>query len=305
MRRALLIVLAFLAGAAAPDKIGFARYTVGDAEVTALDDGTIQLPLSALSPQARVVPIAARDPAIRDGKAAISINAFLVRMSGHTVLIDTGSGTCTGLVHGTLADNLRKAGVTPDQIDMVLLTHLHFDHICGLLTPDRQRAFPNATVWVAKAETAYWLDEKIAASQPEDQRGGFLAARLSLGPYEAAGKLHAFGGDPVILPGLTTVSAPGHTPGHTAYLLQSGGQSLLFWGDIIHFPTVQFEAPDITVVSDVDKIAARASRMTLLTRAVQGGTAVAGSHLPFPGIGDVRKAGDGYTFALTPAGRLR
>ncbi len=302
MKRAVLVLLALISGAAAPDQT--ARYTVGKTVVTALDDGTLQLPLWALSPAARVAPIAARDPAIHDGKAAISINAFLIQTAGHTVLVDTGSGTCTDLVHGKLVDLLRKASVSPDQVDMVLLTHLHFDHVCGLLTQDRQSAFPKATVWVAKAETAYWLDEKIAAGLPEDQRGGFLAARLSLAPYQAAGRLHTFEGETTILPGLKAVPASGHTPGHTAYLLQSEGHSVLFWGDIIHFPTVQFEAPDVTVVSDVDKTGARASRMKLLAEAAQSGIAIAGAHLPFPGIGHIRKNGDGYAFEPAAPGYL-
>jgi glyoxylase-like metal-dependent hydrolase (beta-lactamase superfamily II) len=304
MRHALAVVLAILAGAAAPDHSRLARYTVGTAIVTALHDSSLQLPLSALSPAALVAPIAARDPAINDGKATISINAFLIQMSGHTILVDAGSGTCTDLVKGNVIDDLREAGVSPDDVDLVLLTHLHFDHDCGLITRQRQRAYPNATVWLAQSESAYWLDDKIAASQPDAQRGGFLAARLSLAPYEIAGRIHTFKGRATILPGIEAVPAPGHTPGHTAYLLRSEGHALLFWGDIVHFPTVQFEAPDITVVSDTDPAEARATRLNLLGMLADGGMPVAGAHLPFPGVGHVRKNGDGYIFEPAVPGRL-
>ncbi len=265
MKPIILIALALFIGAAhaGPDQTRLVRYTAGKIVVTALKDGTLRLPISAMSPADRVTPVAAHDPAIKDGKAVISINAFLVQMPGHTVLIDAGSGTCSGLVHGEVLNDLRTAGVSPGQIDMVLLTHLHFDHVCGLLAPDGHRAFPTASVWVAQAEAAYWLDEKIAAKQPQNQRGGFRFAQQSLAPYQAAGRVHTFKGETVLLPGLKAIPAPGHTPGHTAYLLHSEGHSLLFWGDIIHFPTVQFEAPDITMASDVDPAAARATRLSL------------------------------------------
>lgn len=295
---AFLLCLATTAYAGSPS--GVFRYTVGDVLVTALDDGTLALPITAMAPPERVAPIAARDPAIKDGKAVISVNAFLLQMAGHNVLIDAGSGTCTGLIQGKVADDLHAAGVPPDKIDMVLVTHLHFDHVCGLITRDRQRAYPNATVWVAKQEVGYWLDEKIAASQPEDQRGGFLAAHISLAPYEAAKKVHYFEGETEILSGLKALPAPGHTPGHTAYLLASGKQSLLFWGDIIHFPTVQFQGPDITIGSDVDKEAARSTRMRLFEQVANRDTLIAGAHLPFPGIGHLRKDSTGYAFLPVP-----
>jgi glyoxylase-like metal-dependent hydrolase (beta-lactamase superfamily II) len=304
---ALLAVLAsFIADpnaalAAAPqhrDQVpGFFRLQVGDLEVTALSDGvTVIDPHWLTGKKATMDGIEKgfyEDPHLLDGAE----NGFLVNTGKQLILVDAGAGTWFGAAFGRLANSLRSAGYTVDQVDLVLVTHLHSDHIGGLTTQDGTRVFPNADIYVAKAESDFWLSPEIAAKAPKDAQPFFQSAQAIAAPYIKAGKWHTFSGSEPVVDGVRVVPLPGHTPGHTGYEFSSKGQKILFWGDIIHAQRVQLQHPEVTVVFDIDPTAAAATRNQLLHKLAREDVVIAGPHMLFPGLGRLRKEGRGYFWA--------
>ncbi len=224
-----------------------------------------------------------------------SVNAYLVDTGQHRILVDAGNAKCYGWNLDGVAANLLAAGYGPDEIDIVVLTHLHGDHVCGLATPDGKRAYPNATVWVAQEEADYWLGERNSKTPPPQVRAVFALYGPSMRTFKP--------GD-AIAPGMRIVPAHGHTPGHTAFLFESGGASLLAWGDIVHCQPVQFPHPEASIGSDADRQEAVTTRLALFDRSAKDGTLIAGSHLPFPGIGRIRKEADGFTWIPVEFGPL-
>ena len=275
--------------AAHPAQIGVFRYRLGDVEITALSDGTVPLDLHELLKGASTADI---DKALartyRHNPVETSVNTFLVDTGSRRVLIDTGAG-------GRLLDSLKAAGYEPSQIDDVLITHAHGDHIGGLVH-DGKLVFSNATVHIAKADVDFFLDPKNQNGVPGYDKSYFVTATAMLGPVKAAGKLDTFSGATQILPGIASIPAPGHTPGHSFYRVESKGQSMLFVGDLVHAEAVQFPDPKVTIAFDVDQSKAQAERMADFKRFATDGQAVAAAHLPFPGIGHVRRQGTGYDF---------
>jgi len=226
---------------------------------------------------------------VPSGRAPASILGFLLRSPEATVLIDTGMGS------GTLGQALAETGVAPEDISLVLLTHLHGDHLGGLVTDGRQ-TFPKAQVRLAKEENDFWLDEASPVKFP-DRKANFDLARQVLAAYGEKVQPFEFGAE--VTPGLTAVAATGHTPGHAVYLLSSGKEKILFWGDVLHAAALQFPRPDLSPVYDFDPAAAAATRLEVLTLAAKEGLIVAGAHLPFPGLGRVT-AGPPPSFTFTP-----
>ncbi|GHV18811.1 hypothetical protein AGMMS49959_01660 [Planctomycetales bacterium] len=211
-----------------------------------------------------------------DGKFPMEINAFLVKNGEKNILIDTGFG-------GAIIDGMRGVGVEPEQVNTVLITHTHGDHIGGLSTGGAAR-FPNAELFL---------------SQPEQVWGSGNAATVAaLAPY--AGRLRtfkpaAYDGDAVaVADGITAIAAFGHTPGHTVYLLASNGEKLLIGGDLFHVPAIQFPVPEVSVIYDSDPVAAAATRRQILEYVAREKIPVAGMHLHYPAIGTVEKNGDGF-----------
>jgi glyoxylase-like metal-dependent hydrolase (beta-lactamase superfamily II) len=195
-----------------------------------------------------------------------------------------------------MSSNLAAAGIAPEAIDAVILTHMHPDHAAGLLTPDKAIAFPNATVHVNIGELAFWSSETAYAATPEASRKFFDIARAAIKPYADAGRVKTFTDGAEILPGFTAVEALGHTPGHSMIRVASEGRDLLLWGDIIHNFALQFTEPQRSIAFDTDKDKALASRLRVLDMVATDKTLIAGSHLPFPGLGHVAKAGAGYGY---------
>lgn len=281
---------------------GVYHQQIGTLQVTALFDGTVALgrtELVGIAPGAvtrlldhRYVP--------EDGKGLqTAVNAYLVQRGDHLTLVDTGTAQCFGPGLGQVLGNLRAAGYDPAEVDDVLLTHAHPDHLCGLLDAKDQIAFPNATVWLSAADAAYWLDPASEATAPQGVRFAFALARKAVAPYEAAGKLRRFQPGQPLPAGVSALDSHGHTPGHVSWRLDGGnGQSLLVWGDVVHFHAVQFARPDASYEADSDRAAAIASRRAMMAQAADQGWWVAGAHLPFPGLGHVRR--EGGAFAWVP-----
>ena len=198
---------------------------------------------------------------------------------------------------GRLVGSLRSAGYTPEEVDVVLLTHLHSDHVGGLTTQDGKRVFPNADVYVAKAESDFWLSPEIAAKAPKDAQPFFQSAQAIAAPYITAGKWHTFSGSEPIVDGMQVVPLPGHTPGLTGYEFSSKGQQILFWGDIVHAQRVQLQHPEVTTIFDTDQTAAAATRHKLLSKLAREEVLIATPHTSsFPPLGRLREEGNGYSW---------
>src|SRR6266849_6253956 len=277
---------------------GFYRLKVGDLEVTALFDGFAVFDPHWLNGTKAtmdgVVKELHEDPHMLEA----SVTGFLVNTGKQLILVDAGAGTWYGGgAFGRLAGSLRSAGYAPEEVDLVLVTHLHSDHVGGLTTQDGKRVFPNAEVYVAKAESDFWLSPESAAKAPKEAQEFFQAAQAICAPYIKAGKWHTFSSSDEIGEGIKTVSLPGHTPGHTGYEFSSKGQKILFWGDTIHAPSVQLKHPELGVVFDVGLAAAVATRKKLLPTLVDGTVLIAGPHLVFPGVGRLHEDGNAYGWA--------
>jgi len=290
------------ARAAAPqhhDQVpGFQRLAVGDLEVTSLYDGGGQFEPRWLNGRKKVMTAVAstvqKEPHFLDGAES----GFLVNTGKQVILVDAGAGQWWGGgALGRLETSLRSAGYTPEQVDLVLITHLHSDHIGGLTTRDGMRVFSNAEVYVAKAENDFWLSSEIAAKAPKEAQEFFQGAQAISASYIKAGRWHTFSSSDEIGEGIKIVPLPGHTPGHTGYEFSSKGQRILFWGDVIHAQSVQLKHPEVSVAFDIDPAAAVATRNKLLTALVDGKVLVAGPHMAFPGAGRLRKDGNAYSWA--------
>ncbi len=294
----LLCLAAVAQGATPPLKSqvpGWYRMMVGDIEVTALYDGYIDLDTSLMknaTPQ-EVERGLSRAFLPATGKVQTSVNAFLLNIGGHLVLIDTGTAHNFGPTLGLVVQNLKASGYDPSQVERILLTHLHADHQGGLLTDEGKAVFPNAIISPSRTESDYWLDAAQMAKAPADGKDTFQLAQKTFAVYKALGHWQPFEPNSVIVPGITAM-ATGHTPGHSSYIVESRGKKLVVTGDVIHFGVVQFARPDVVVQFDTDNAKALASRKALFAQAAKDRFLLAGAHLSFPGIGHIRPSGQGY-----------
>ena len=284
--------------AEATEMKGGYRMMVGDFEVTTLSDGVNQRPVKQQSQllQGNMEKIKdVLERAYPDGQIESTVNAFLINTGSKLVLIDTGNGKMGSPTMGNVLNNLRAVGYQPEQIDEIYLTHMHGDHIGGLVS-GTERVFPNATVYVNKHEADYWMDDGNQNVAPDAAKRTFKVAKEMITPYITAGKFKTFEGNIQLTPGIRAEALFGHTPGHTAYVIESKGTTLVLWGDIIHVATVQFEDPSVTIAYDSDKDEAAKVRQQILAEAVKNNWLVGGAHLAFPGIGHVQANSGGYRF---------
>ncbi|KQQ88942.1 MBL fold metallo-hydrolase [Massilia sp. Leaf139] len=272
---------------------GYFRMMLGDFEVTPLSDGTVDLPVDKLLTQKADKTNAALAKAHLKAPLETSDNAFLINTGSKLILIDTGAGVLFGPTLGKLLANMKAAGYSAEQVDEVYLTHMHSDHLGGLLVQSKM-AFPNATVRAAKKEADHWLSQANMDKAPEDGKGTFKNAMAALDPYVKAGKFKTFEGDVEVSPGIRAQGGHGHTPGHTTFVVESRGQKMVAIGDLIHVGAVQFEDPAVTIGFDGDQKAAAAARKKLFDAAAKDGALIGGAHLQFPGLGYLRTEGKGY-----------
>lgn len=272
-----------------PD-ITFPSRQVGDLKIAAIGDGCLGLSLDLLS---NIDPAdAARmqaEAGVKD-HSSVHINCYLVRGCGRTVLIDAGAGGFRQC-GGHLPTNLSLAGIEPAEIDTILLTHAHPDHVGGLLDASGASAFPNAELVVHHREVAFWQDDGNLSRAPERARGNFFLARRAFDGYRA--RLRSFEAGEV-LPGVTAVPLPGHTDGHTGYRFDSGDDRLLVWGDIVHFPQIQIPRPDVSIALDRDMHLAAETRSRLLDVVSSDRLLVAGMHLSAQGFARVERRQSKY-----------
>jgi glyoxylase-like metal-dependent hydrolase (beta-lactamase superfamily II) len=295
---ALAVTLAAHAGApqVGTQAPGWYRMMLGDFEVTALSDGTVDLDVKQLLTNVKPREVdALLKRSFTANPVRTSVNGYLVNTGDKLVLVDTGAAGLFGPTLGKLVENLKASGYQPEQVDAVVITHLHPDHVGGVMANGRA-VFPNATLHVDQRDAGYWLSAEQLAKAPEAAKGFFQGAMASTKPYADAGKLKTFDGNTTLVPGIRALAAYGHTPGHSVYAVESKGQKLLLWGDLMHVSAVQFAKPVVTIQFDVDSKSASVQRRNAYTDAAKGGYLVAAAHLPFPGIGRLRAEGAGYRF---------
>jgi len=272
---------------------GFYRTMLGDFELTVLSDGTLDLDADKLLKQ----PAAKTDAALKKhflgAPVETSVNAFLVNTGAKLVLIDAGTGALFGPTLGKLVANLKAAGYQPEQVDDIFITHMHPDHVGGLVA-DGKLAFPNAVVHADKRDADFWLSPATLEQAPADSKPFVQGAQASLGPEVAAGKFEPFTGSGEIVPGVRALSSYGHTAGHTSYVVESKGNRLVVVGDLIHVGAVQFDDPAVTIGFDMDAKAAAAARAQVFAQAAKEGALVGAAHISFPGLGHLRAAGKSW-----------
>ena len=249
---------------------------LGDLSVIMLSDGETGMPTSSLhGPDGAPLPAEALASAdLLAGQLRLPVRAFVVRGPAECLLIDSGAGRAWHSTLGHLPGAMIEAGIGPGEVTMIALTHTHLDHVSGLVDADGGLAFPNARrLLVATEELSAF--RAIARMIPVLPR--VMPLEQGDGPMR----------------GVTAINAPGHSPGHMAFLVEG---RLLIWGDVVHHAAVQFARPEVTWAFDADPDMARVTRLELMEQAVEAGWLVAGAHLPWPGIGSIARAGHGYAF---------
>ncbi|MET0401912.1 MAG: MBL fold metallo-hydrolase [Cystobacter sp.] len=277
---------------------GVYRYRVGDFQVTALSDGSVPQELHSLLTGTSAEEVdALLHRAFLSNPVEASITAFLVDTGSRLILVDTGAGSLFGPgMGGKLLGSLKSAGYEPEQIDDILITHIHTDHSGGLVS-EGNRLFPRATVHVGRQDLDFFLSPANQGGVKGYDKKYFQEATKTVSPYVKAGKVRPFSGETQLYPGVKAIPTPGHTPGHAFYLIESRGESMQFIGDVVHVASVQFPKPAITIVYDVSPREAQAQREWRFDLAAKGRTLIAAPHLPFPGIGHVRAEKEGgYSF---------
>ena len=282
-----LIVLLFALETMGQIKQANQALAVGDFKVRTLQDAQIYLQTSFLSG-------IERDEAkkLTGGLDSVltPVNAFLVQTPNHIILVDAGIGKYPGEDSGHLMEQLNDAGIDPAKVDLILITHFHFDHISGLISPEGKKIFPNAIVRASKAESDFWMrDDSLI---PENLRERAAKIKVVLAPYVSTKSYLPFLPDENLGDGIKAISANGHTPGHSIFSFSSKGKELWCIGDLIHFGLVQFEHPSVGITFDSDGQMAIAARIDFFQRAVKAHIVLAGAHLPV--MVKLEKKGDAF-----------
>lgn len=268
---------------------------VGDLRVTTLLDGYFDLDQNLVTNLgdeqiAEGMEAAYLDPA---NPIPLAISIHVIRQGDQVTLVDAGAGDAFGPTAGRLRTSLESLGVAPEDVTRIVLTHMHPDHIGGLVG-DNGPVFPNASLHVSETDHAFWTDETIASGAPESSQGFFALARAVSEAY--AQRTEMFGDNTDLGGGLTTLAMPGHTPGHSGVRVSDASDQLIIWGDSTAVASLQFSHPDAGIAFDADGVRAAETRRRVLDMVVADKIAVAGTHLPFPGIGHVEEKDGAYAW---------
>lgn len=271
----------------------FPSQQIGEFSITAISDGYLSASLDLLSNIDLLDASKLQQDAGVNDPSSIHINCYLVRGRGRTILIDAGAG---GFKQwgGKLKVNLALAGVQPSDIDTILLTHAHPDHVGGLLDSSGEAAFPDAELVIHQHEVSFWEDDSNLSRASERARGNFLFARKVFDQYREKMRLFT---DNEVLPGIIAMPLLGHTAGHSGYRIESADRSLLIWGDIVHFPQIQIARPDVSIAFDQDPQLSAKTRSKLLDVVSSDNILIAGMHLGELGFARIQRKGNLYRIA--------
>lgn len=289
------------ASAAAPQATeqapGFYRFKVGDSQVTVVNDGINRVPEAGLANFVRNAPVADVRTALSRqflpaDRLDITFNITFLNTGRQLILFDTGTGGQLAATAGTMWANMRAAGIDPAAVDLIVLTHFHGDHVSGLTDREGRARFPNAEIVVPETEWAFWMGDRAPA-----QAATMVKSRFAPYPQE---KIRRVVSTAEVAPGVRAMPTFGHTPGHTSYLVSSGSATLLVLGDVTNHPAINLRNPGWHIGFDMDGPVAETTRRRVFDQAAADRTPIVGYHWPFPALGHVAKAGDGYE--LVPAG---
>ncbi len=277
---------------------GFRKMTLGSMEVIAINDGALRRPLGdefvRNAPLEQVKALLAAQNLPTD-YVDIPFTPYLIVNGGTKFLIDTGFADNGPPTTGRLRANMAAAGHKPEEINHVILSHFHGDHINGLINKAGDLVFPNATVHVPAQEFAFWMDDAKMNAAPPAAQGAFQNARRVLGKIPAA-KLVRFEAGAEVAPGIQSVAAFGHTPGMCVFNIRSQGQSFMYTADVTNVPALFARSPDWAVSFDMDAEMARQTRRRLFDMLAKEKMAMGGFHFPFPALGTLEASGNGYQF---------
>lgn len=282
---------------AAAQAPGYYRFRIGGATVTTVHDGFFSRPVEGF---VRNAPLAAVQAVLRDSflptdRTVIPFTITFVQRGATLAMFDAGNGvTPAGATAGRMIANMAAAGIDPARVTHVIHSHFHGDHINGLLDAGNGRAFPNAEVHVPAPEWAWWTDEANQTRSPEGQRGTFANTARRFAPYRDRVKTFQPGAE--VIPGITSMAAPGHTPGHTIFRIADGSEQAMFLADVTNRPEVMMAHPDWQIAFDFDGDQAAATRRRVLDMVATDRIRVTGYHYPFPANGYVARAGNGFRF---------
>lgn len=276
---------------------GFHRFKVGSFTVTTVHDGFVARPLEGF---VRNAPLAEVQGVLRDAflptdRMVIPYTVTFLDTGRDLIVFDSGNGvTPAGATIGRMIANMQAAGIDPTKVTRVVMSHFHGDHVNGLLNAEGAAAFPNAEVIVPEAEIAWWGDATNETRSPEGQRANFANSARRLAPYAA--RLRRIGPDAEVVPGVRSVAAYGHTPGHTCYHIADGADQMMFVADTTNRPELLARRPEFHIIFDFDAVAAEATRRRIYDRVATDRIRITGYHFPFPANGFLAKEGSGYRF---------
>ena len=285
-------------GAPTPPVVGHRRMKLGDIEIIAVNDGVLRRPLG--EEFVRNAPLTQVKELLQSQKLPtdyidVPFTPFVVVVGGRRVLMDTGFADNGPATTGRLLQNLAAAGLKPEDIDTVLISHYHGDHINGLRTKAGQLVFPKARILVPAPEHAFWMDDARMSAAPEPQRGAFQNVRRVFGGLSAE-QLGRFEPGAEVVPGIGSMAAYGHTPGHTLFTVRAGSQSFIYAADLTNVPELFARSPDWAVTFDMNAEEARATRRRVFDMIVREKMLAGGFHFPFPAFGTIAPLGGGYQF---------
>lgn len=281
-----------------PTNAAVYHFKVGDFKAMVVSDGTLSFPPNFFVPKAdpKAVTAVLKEHFLATKDVLAHINALYLETDEHKVLIDTGAGTAFGPTAGHLLENLEAAGITAQEIDTVILTHAHPDHIGGILDPKGQLRLPNAQFYISQAESDFWMADTVELPKSlldkETKAGTIMGAKKRLSAIQDRTTLFAMGSE--VIPHIQAVDSTGHTPGQASFLITSGEDSLLTTGDVFFSDPLNLENPDWEVAFDGDPEQGVIARRQLLETVTAQRRLLLVPHMPFPGLGHVRTQGDAY-----------